>query len=118
MACGVASKARVTSDPEARGTIRGMTLLGIDVGGTKVVLVVGDREGRPLARLRRPMSRTGDWRRDVDELIADARRLLADAPGAGAGRQSTLPGFMMLSGSRAALIARMTPVAGPSSFCR
>jgi len=63
-----------------------MTLLGIDVGGTKVVLVVGDREGRPLARLRRPMSRTGDWRRDVDELIADARRLLADAPGAGSGR--------------------------------
>lgn len=56
----------------------GGLLLGIDIGGTKVVLAVGDEEGRTLASRRRPMPLSGDWRADLDALVEEARGLLAD----------------------------------------
>ena len=55
-----------------------MVFLGIDIGGTKRVVTVGDHTGRPLSHIRRPMENSGDWRADLDPLIADARGLLAD----------------------------------------
>jgi len=59
-----------------------MALLGIDIGGTKRVLAVSDHTDRVLARRREPMRCSGDWRRDLDGLIA-AARALADEAGAG-----------------------------------
>lgn len=55
-----------------------MVFLGIDIGGTKRVVVVGDHTGQPLVHIRRPMEDSGDWRADLDCLIEDARSLLAD----------------------------------------
>jgi len=55
-----------------------MALLGIDIGGTKRVVVVGDHMGEPLAQIRKPMENSGDWRTDLAHLVADARTLLAD----------------------------------------
>lgn len=55
-----------------------MTFLGIDIGGTKRVVSVGDHTGEPLSHIRRPMENSGDWRADLECLIEDGRRLLAD----------------------------------------
>jgi glucokinase len=55
-----------------------MVFLGIDIGGTKRVVVVGDHTGKPLVHIRRPMEHSGDWRADLDCLIDDARSLLGD----------------------------------------
>lgn len=55
-----------------------MAFLGIDIGGTKRVIVIGDPKGRPLAQLRRPMEQSGDWRADLATLVEDIRRLLAE----------------------------------------
>ena len=55
-----------------------MVFLGIDIGGTKRVVVVGDHTGNPLIHIRRPMENSGDWRVDLDQLIDDGRTLLAD----------------------------------------
>ena len=52
--------------------------LGIDIGGTKRVVVVGDHTGKQLVHIRRPMEHSGDWRADLDCLIDDARSLLGD----------------------------------------
>jgi glucokinase len=54
-----------------------MLFVGIDIGGTKRVVVVGDHTGELLAQIRRPMENSGDWRADLDCLIEDARTLLA-----------------------------------------
>ena len=54
-------------------------LLGIDIGATKLALALGDGQGRPLVRWRRPTETTGCARDDVSRLLADCRRLLAEA---------------------------------------
>ncbi len=56
-----------------------MAFLGIDIGGTKLVLAVGDREGTPIVSSRRAMHLSGDWRVDLDLLARDARALLTEA---------------------------------------
>ncbi len=56
-----------------------MALLGIDIGGTKLVLAIGDRAGKPIKSVRRPMRLSGDWRVDLEALVQDARALLAEA---------------------------------------
>jgi len=61
-----------------------VSLLGIDIGGTKRVLAVGDHTSRTFARRRTPMTFSGDWRRDLAALIADARDLLREAQSGGA----------------------------------
>lgn len=69
--------------------------LGIDIGGTKIALVVGDAAGRVLAQHRRPFAGTSDPTRDVSRLIEDARALLAQAgvaPGALAAVGVAAPG--------------------------
>lgn len=53
--------------------------LGIDLGGTKVVLALGDEAGEPIASRRRATSQSGDWRRDLDTLIEESHALLAEA---------------------------------------
>lgn len=53
-----------------------MLLLGIDIGGTKRVVAVGDHTGKPLAQIRRPMENSGDWRADLAPLIDDAHSLV------------------------------------------
>lgn len=53
--------------------------LGIDLGGTKTSLALGDREGRLRARTRYATQPSGDPVRDVARLVAAARALLADA---------------------------------------
>ncbi|MEN8182511.1 MAG: ROK family protein [Myxococcota bacterium] len=58
--------------------------LGIDVGGTKVALALGDEQGRVLARVRRPTEPSGNPQADLERLVADGRALLAQA-GLGAG---------------------------------
>lgn len=57
-----------------------MAYLGIDIGGTKRALAVGDEAGEPIEASRSPMTLSGDWRRDLDDLIDEARRLL-ERPG-------------------------------------
>ena len=54
-----------------------MLFLGIDIGGTKRVVVVGDHTGRPLEQIRCPMENSGDWRADLAYLVEDGRRLLS-----------------------------------------
>jgi glucokinase len=53
--------------------------LGIDIGGTKLALALGDDEGRIVARRRRATAPTGAPDRDVEAIVADARALLAEA---------------------------------------
>ena len=55
------------------------TLLGIDLGGSKLALALGDAQGVVKARLRRPTEPSGDPAADVARIAADARRLLAEA---------------------------------------
>ncbi len=55
------------------------TLLGIDIGGTKVALSLADEQGRVTARMRRPTEPCGDPAADVARIAADARRLLGEA---------------------------------------
>ncbi|MFO0687526.1 MAG: ROK family protein [Myxococcota bacterium] len=62
-----------------------MTLLGLDIGGTKRVVVVGDHTGRPLARRRTAMAFSGAWRTDLEAIVGEARALLEEARAGGAG---------------------------------
>ncbi|MEZ4330572.1 MAG: ROK family protein [Myxococcota bacterium] len=62
-----------------------MALLGIDIGGTKRVLVVGDHTARVQASRRVEMHFTGDWRQDLAAIEAEARALLREAEEAEAG---------------------------------
>jgi len=55
------------------------TLLGIDVGGTKVAICLARADGTILARLRRPTEPSGDPVADVARMAADARGLAAEA---------------------------------------
>jgi glucokinase len=71
-------RARARRGPVHKGfSIR--IALGIDVGGSKVALCVGDESGRLLASRRRPTEPSGDAARDVARLVDDARALLAEA---------------------------------------
>lgn len=54
-------------------------LLGIDVGGTKTVLALGDQTGAVRGRRRRPTAPSGNPERDVARMVEDARGLLAAA---------------------------------------
>lgn len=54
-------------------------LLGIDVGGTKVALAVGDAEGTLRARRRMPTRPSGDAAADLARIAAEARAVLAEA---------------------------------------
>ncbi len=70
-------------------------LLGVDVGGTKLALAVGDAEGRILARSRRPAPSCGDGEKDVAAILEAARELLDEAdvaPEALAGVGLSVPG--------------------------
>jgi glucokinase len=53
-------------------------LLGVDIGGTKLALVVGDVTGSVLSRRQLPMALSGDPRADVAHLATQAHRLLRD----------------------------------------
>ena len=46
--------------------------LGIDLGGTKVVLAVGDDAGEPTASRRLATPQSGDWRADLSVLASEA----------------------------------------------
>lgn len=62
-----------------------MAELGIDLGGTKLVLAVGNGQGNVLAQRRRPTESSGDPRVDVERIAEEARSLLSEAgvaPGA------------------------------------
>jgi glucokinase len=54
-------------------------VLGIDIGGTKVALALGQADGTLEARFRRPLEPTGDAAHDLARIGDDARRLLAGA---------------------------------------
>lgn len=62
-----------------------MSLLGIDIGGTKLAMAVAGATGDPVLRRRRPMGFQGDWRRDLDAIVNEARTLLAEAEASGSG---------------------------------
>jgi len=53
--------------------------LGIDIGGTKVALALGDEQGALLAQRRHPTRTTGHPERDLAELADEARALCAEA---------------------------------------
>jgi glucokinase len=53
--------------------------LGIDLGGSKTVLAIGDIQGRVRARRRYATEPSGDPQRDVARLLAECRGLLAEA---------------------------------------
>ena len=65
--------------PRIRRSFGIATLLGIDLGGSKLALALGDAQGRVTARMRRPTEPSGDPAADIARIAADARRLLADA---------------------------------------
>jgi glucokinase len=52
--------------------------LGLDVGGTKVALALGDDASRVVARARIPFPATGDPARDIAKMFEAAERLLAE----------------------------------------
>ncbi len=54
-------------------------LLGIDIGGTKTVLTLGDRQGRVRGHLRRPTAPSGDAEADLQRLAQDLRRLVEES---------------------------------------
>jgi glucokinase len=54
-------------------------LLGIDIGGTKLALCLGDETGKILRRFRRPTDPSGRPETDIARMAEDARRLLGDA---------------------------------------
>ncbi len=54
-------------------------LLGVDVGGTKIALALGDETGNLVARMRRPTEPSGRPEDDLARIADDARRLLAEA---------------------------------------
>lgn len=56
-----------------------MWRLGIDLGGSKTVLAVGDRRGQLKARARYPTEPSGDPQRDLERLLEACHRLLAEA---------------------------------------
>ncbi len=56
-----------------------MLLLGIDIGGSKVALALGDEQGRVRAHMRRPTESSGRPDEDLARIAEDARRLLAKA---------------------------------------
>ena len=62
-----------------------MTLLGIDIGGSKRVLAVGDHSSGVFARRRHAMRFSGDWREDLRVVIGEARDLLNEVERAGQG---------------------------------
>lgn len=62
-----------------------MTLLGIDIGGSKRVLAVGNHSAGAFMRRRQPMRFSGDWRADLHIVIGEVRQLLCEAEGAGQG---------------------------------
>jgi glucokinase len=53
-------------------------LLGIDVGGTKVALSLGDPEGGIATRRRLPTPATGDARQDLEQIAVQAREVVAE----------------------------------------
>jgi glucokinase len=55
------------------------TWLGIDIGGTKVALALGDEQGALLAQRRLPSRPSERPERDLAELAAQARALCAEA---------------------------------------
>ncbi|MDJ0868072.1 MAG: ROK family protein [Myxococcota bacterium] len=59
-------------------------LLGIDIGGTKLALAVGDETGRIDASVRLPMPLCGEPEQDLARVVEHAREVLGKA-GAGAG---------------------------------
>ena len=60
--------------------------LGIDIGGSKLALALGDEQGTLLAQRRRPSRFTRDPERDLAELADEARALCAEAGIAAPGR--------------------------------
>ena len=68
--------------------------LGIDIGGTKLGLALGDDTGAIRARQRRPAALTGRAVDDVAAIAADAKGLLARAPEPVAGVGVAVPGPM------------------------
>jgi glucokinase len=56
-----------------------LLLLGIDIGGTKLALSLGDESGNILRRSRRPTDSCGRPEDDIARMADDARRLLAEA---------------------------------------
>jgi len=57
--------------------------LGIDIGGSKLALVLADGTGAPLRATRRlAWTPSGDAARDLGVIVGEARRLLADGGGA------------------------------------
>jgi len=59
-------------------------ILGIDLGGTKLALCVGQTDGTLLATTRREGWASGDWRRDLDAIAAQVPALLERTGRAGA----------------------------------
>ncbi|HET6304027.1 MAG TPA: ROK family protein [Myxococcota bacterium] len=64
--------------PWARGGQAIPSYLGIDVGGTKLALAVGDADGHVRARRRRATEPCGRPEADLERIVADARALLAE----------------------------------------
>jgi glucokinase len=56
-----------------------LILLGIDIGGTKLALALGDETGKILRRVRRPTDSSGRPEEDLARVAEDARRLLSEA---------------------------------------
>ena len=56
-----------------------MSQLGIDIGGTKIVLSLGDEQGEPIRSTRAPMPLSGDWEADLRAVAALAETLLREA---------------------------------------
>jgi glucokinase len=56
-----------------------LLLLGIDIGGTKLALALGNAQGEIVQRFHRPIEASGDAQRDVARIVEDAQQLLVSA---------------------------------------
>jgi len=64
--------------PRIRRGFRIGLLLGIDIGGSKIALALGDGQGGVRAHMRRATEPSGDARTDLARIASDARKLLAE----------------------------------------
>jgi glucokinase len=71
------------------------TLVGIDLGGTKIAYALGGDDGHPRRERRRPTEPTGDPEADVARMVEDVRALLHEegiAPASVAALGVSVPG--------------------------
>lgn len=78
-ALAIATRRQESAPEPPAQDAKGALLVGVDVGGTKTAVAVGDASGAVHARRRRPTDPTGDPAADLARIAEDVRAVLAEA---------------------------------------